>query len=271
MSEIDIDVEDRMTLELWAAVGELAGRLRGEWVLIGGLMVQLHALEHGVGEVRFTGDIDVLGQARPQGALVLITAGLRDAGFELVAPDLDGYAHRYERDGLIVDVLAPDGIQPPPSLGSGLKAISVPGGSQALARSEPVTVTVEECSFELRRPTLLGAVLIKARSLMVHSDPDSQREDLLRLLSLIEDPREVATALRKSERKWLRAAEQRLSFSSPSVLDADTMRRAEFAYRLLIGNLRATGLGDAYEDAWNAWESSSDAAAWESAMGDGDR
>ena len=32
-------------------------------------------------------------------------------------------------------------------------------------------VRVGERSFELRRPTLLGAILIKARSLMVHDDP----------------------------------------------------------------------------------------------------
>lgn len=108
----------------------------------------------------------------------------------MVGPDLDGYAHRYKRDGLIVDVLAPEGIKPPPNLGAGLKAIGVPGGSQAITRSETVTVIVEGRSFELRRPTLLGAVLIKARSLMVHSDPETQRENLLRLLALIEYPRE---------------------------------------------------------------------------------
>jgi hypothetical protein len=202
MSAIDIDLDDPETLELWAAVGDLVELLPGEWVLIGGLMVQLHALEHGVSDVRFTGDIDVLGQARPQGALSSIDAALRGEGFELVGPDLDGYAHRYERDGLIVDVLAPDGIKPPPDLGAGLKAIGVPGGSQAITRSETVTVIVDGRSFELRRPTLLGAALIKARSLMVHSDP-----------------------------------EQRLNLSGPSLLDAETMRRAGLAYRLLTRNL----------------------------------
>lgn len=236
MSEIDIDLDDPQTVALWTAVGELVEQLPGQWVLIGGLMVQLHALEHGVTDVRPTGDIDVLGQARPQSALRSIDTALRDEGFDLVGPDLDGYAHRYERDGLIVDVLAPDGIKPPPDLGTGFKAIGVPGGSQALARSETVTVTVSGHSFELRRPMLLGAVLIKARSLMVHSDPETQREDLLRLLALIEDPRKMAADLRNTERQWLRVTEQRLNLSRPSQLDAETMRRAELAYRLLIRN-----------------------------------
>ena len=233
MTEIDIDLEDEESVNLWKAVGELVDRLPGEWVLIGGLMVQLHALEHGVTDVRLTGDIDVLGQARPQGALSSIDAALRRENFKMVGPDLDGYAHRYERDGLIVDVLAPDGIAPPPEIGAGRKAVGVPGGSQALARAEAVTVVVDGRSFELRRPTLLGAVLIKARSLTVHSDPDSQREDLLRLLAVIEDPREMAADLRNTERKWLRNAEMRLDLSRPSQLDAEAMRRAELAYRLL--------------------------------------
>ena len=56
---------------------------------------------------------------------------LRADGFEPEPPDLDGYAFRYSRDGLIVDLLAPDGVKPPPALGTGRVAIGVPGGSQA--------------------------------------------------------------------------------------------------------------------------------------------
>jgi hypothetical protein len=231
---IQIDLEDPQAVRLWTAVGELAERLPGEWTLIGGLMVQLHALEHGITDVRATIDIDILGQARPQGALTSIDTALQDEGFELVGPDLDGYAHRYQRDELVVDVLAPDGIKPPARLGAGRKAIGVPGGSQALSRSQTVTVTVQGSSFELRRPTLLGAILIKARSLMVHSDPETQREDLLRLLALIDDPRQTATELRTTERRWLRAAEQRLNLHGPSTLGTATARRAVLAYRLLL-------------------------------------
>jgi hypothetical protein len=65
MTRVEIDVDDPETLGLWEAVGELVERLPGDWVLIGGLMVQLYALQHGDREVRVTVDIDVLGQARP--------------------------------------------------------------------------------------------------------------------------------------------------------------------------------------------------------------
>jgi hypothetical protein len=234
MIAIEVDVDDDQARALWVAVSGLVEQLPDDWVLIGGLMVQIHALEHGLGDVRVTNDIDVLGQARPQGTLQRIDRALRDDGFELQGPDFDGYAQRYERAGLIVDVLAPDGIKPPPSLRQGVKAIGVPGGKQALERSETVRVTVDDTAFELRRPTLLGAILIKARSLMVHGDPGSQREDLLRLLALVDDPRAIAPELRKTERKWLRTAEERLAFSAPASLDAATVRRASQAYRLLL-------------------------------------
>ena len=150
-----------------------------------------------------------------------------------MAPDLDGYAHRYVRDGLIVDVLAPDGMNPPPTLDGTLKAVGVPGGSQALARAETVTVRIADATFPLRRPTLLGAVLIKARSLLVHRDPDAQREDLLTLLSLIEDPRFAAAELKRTERGWVRNAEARLRLEEPSNRSAVEMRRARQAFRFL--------------------------------------
>ena len=148
----------------------------------------------------------------------------------------------------MVDVLAPDGVKPPPALGVGVTAVGIPGGSQALARSETVLVRIGERSFELSRPSLLGAILIKARSLMVHSDPASQREDLLRLLSLVDEPRELATELRGTERGWLRRAEQRLDLQAPSLLVATLQRRAELAYRLLVRGQTGTRGGTAARD-----------------------
>lgn len=244
MIEIVINAGDAPTLRLWHAVAELTERLPAGWVLIGGLMVQLHAIERGIVDVRPTRDIDVLGQARPPGALPAIDAALRKNGFDLHAPDLDGYGYRYERDEIVVDVLAPDGLKPPPFLAGGVTAIGVPGGTQALARAEEVSVRVEERSFELRRPTLLGAILIKARSLMVHDDPASQREDLLRLLSLVDDPGTSGARLRASERTWLRHADMRLDFGAPSLLEADVQRRAELAHRLLTRDARMADAAD---------------------------
>lgn len=69
---------------------------------------------------------------------------------------------------------------------------------------------------------------------MVHSDPATQRQDLLRLLALIEDPHALAEQLSKAERRWLRRAEQRLDVSGRNPLEPEAARRAALAYRLLL-------------------------------------
>jgi len=69
---------------------------------------------------------------------------------------------------------------------------------------------------------------------MRHADPESQRDDLLRLLALVGDPRAVAGDLKKSERRWLRHAEERLGSDGPTILDDATVRTARLAYRILI-------------------------------------
>jgi hypothetical protein len=69
---------------------------------------------------------------------------------------------------------------------------------------------------------------------MRHADPQTQREDLLRLLALVEDPRVIAAHLKKSERTWLRRAEDRLDFDGLTVLDDVTVRNARLTYRLLV-------------------------------------
>jgi len=231
---IEIDPPDDASRRLWYAVGELAELLPSDWTLVGGLMVQLHALEHGVSDVRVTVDIDVLGQARPPGPLEAIDRSLIDAGFHAYPPDPDNYGFRYERDGLVVDVLAPDGIRPPPTLDGSRHAVGIPGGSQALARSETVTVRIDAHTFELQRPTLAGAILIKARSLLKHRDPESQRQDLLRLLSLVPDPRAMRRELKKTERRWLQRAEVPLRLHERGGREDELVRRADLVYRILV-------------------------------------
>jgi Arc/MetJ-type ribon-helix-helix transcriptional regulator len=41
------------------------------------------------------------------------------------------------------------------------------------------------------------------------------------------------------------------------------------ALRKAVGLLRATQLGNAYEEAWASWEDSDDASAWEAVTADG--
>jgi hypothetical protein len=50
--------------QLWRTIGEISGEFGNDWTLVGGLMVQLHAFEHGTDVPRPTMDIDILADAR---------------------------------------------------------------------------------------------------------------------------------------------------------------------------------------------------------------
>jgi hypothetical protein len=152
-------------------------------------LMREHALEPGHGPVRIR--------------------WVRDQIWPLLDRDRDG---RAPRAAVLLDLLEHDD----------------PRARREAGRSEIVTVSVEGKQFELRRPTLLGAILIKARSIMRHADPDAQREDLLRLPALVGDPRTMAADLERTERaggcrgcgaRW--REDRRARRSSPSVQDSE--------------------------------------------------
>lgn len=119
-----------------------------------------------------------------------------------------------------MEILGPDGLKSPPRTLGKYETIEVPGGSQALKRTETVVIAIDGgTSTEIRRPTLLGAILLKARALKVHKRTEDQRQDLILLLSFVEDPRSMAGDLRNRERKWLRDARADLSLDDPLLQD----------------------------------------------------
>ena len=82
--------------ELWDALIELSEVRPGEWTLIGGQMVFLHAIEQGATPPRVLTDLDVLVNARIAGRpLAAFASGLEDLGFEQDGISPDGIAHRY--------------------------------------------------------------------------------------------------------------------------------------------------------------------------------
>ena len=224
--------------ELWSTLIELAQLHPGQWTLIGGQMVFLHSMEHGVQPMRMSTDLDVLVNAR------LVTGGVREfvrsitaRGFELTGFSIEGIAHRYRRGGVSIDVLAPEGLGPrtdltttPPG-----QTIQVPGGTQALHRSEYLPVAFGGSSGLVPRPSLLGAIVCKAVAVSVDDLPDAQLLDLALLLSLLEDPlrtREEATA---KDRKRLRARKELADANHRAwrSLPHDMASRSRTAYRLL--------------------------------------
>ncbi len=145
--------------QLWATLIEVADLRSGEWTLVGGQMVFLHAMEHGVNPPRVSTDLDVLVNARiVAGGVREFVVAIERVGFELDGASPEGLAHRYRRGTVSIDVLAPEGLgqradltTTPPG-----RTLQVPGGTQALDRTELLPVRVGASVGLVPRPSLLG-------------------------------------------------------------------------------------------------------------------
>jgi hypothetical protein len=235
-------VEDER--RLWALVLSLAGAFGPdrEWTLIGGLMVQLHAFER-EDEPRPTADIDLVGGAKRSPRMTEAMASLLvERGAEVAEPPRSSpqLGYRFEIEGETVELLGPDGLRGDPKTISGLTTFQAEGGSQALRRTEVVLVSLDGGeAVAVRRPNLLGAILIKARVVVKKRERkyESDREDLVRLLTYVDDARALAAAMSRKEPRWLRDAEAVIDFEDP-VLSAqfreESLNRARQALRLLV-------------------------------------
>lgn len=213
---------------LWKTLIELTDVRPGEWTLIGGQMVYLHALEHGESPPRISTDLDVLVNARVvAGGIREFVAALEVRGFEMEGPSPEGIAHRYTRDGVSIDVLAPEGLgsradltTTPPS-----RTLSVPGGTQALKRTELLPVRIASAEGRVPRPSLLGAIVGKSVAVEVDDAPEAQRQDLGFLLALVDDPLDMAALLRPKDRQRIRARSELADAEHPAWRALSTEQR----------------------------------------------
>jgi hypothetical protein len=155
--------------ELWHVLLDLGEELTAAWALVGGQMVLRHALEHGRVPPQISQDGDVVADVRTRPSAV--------------------------QD--VVDVLGPEGlpadtqllVTAPPN-----RTIEVPGGTQALARTETVTVIHEGHVSKVPRPAASG----------VDHDPARHLRDLALLCVLVEDPFEMRAQLIRNDLRRLR-------------------------------------------------------------------
>ena len=223
---------------LWSALVELSDVRPGEWTLVGGQMVLVHAVEHGAALPRVSTDLDVIVNARiVTGGVRTFVRAIEDRGFVMDGVSPEGLAHRYRRSGVTIDVLAPEGLgsrtdltTTPPG-----RTLQVPGGTQGLDRTELVPVVFGDRDGLVPRPSLLGAIVLKAVAVGVDDLPDAQRLDLALLLSLIDDPLKLADELTAKDRKRLRARSEMADAEHPAwaALPDDAADRGRAAYRLL--------------------------------------
>jgi len=224
--------------ELWDTLIELSEVRPGEWTLIGGQMVFLHAIENDATPPRISTDLDVLVNARITGRPIAAFAeGLEDLGFEQDGISPDGIAHRYRRNRVTIDVLAPEGLGERADLTTTRpgRTVQVPGGTQALDRTELLPVATSNRAGHVPRPSLLGAVVGKALAVAVDDVPDAQRLDFVFLLSLIVDPFTLADQLTTKDRRRIRARKELITGEHRvwNELGNDARDRAQAALRIL--------------------------------------
>ncbi len=225
---------------LWETLIELAELRPGEWTLIGGQMVYLHAVEHGATPPRISTDLDVLVNARTiSGGVGEFVAAIEERGFGLEGSSPEGIAHRYRRNGVTIDILAPEGLgrradltTTPPG-----RTLEVPGGTQALARTEVLPVHTATAKGWVPRPSLLGAIVGKAVAVGIDDIPDAQRLDFAFLLSLVEDPLDLVDQLTRKDRRRLRG---RTELKDPeqatwAMLPPERRDQARATLALLVG------------------------------------
>ena len=225
---------------LWHLLLDLGEMLSVGWTIVGGQMVLLHALEHGQVPPQISQDGDLIADIRAdRGALAAVVKALHEFGFALAGIAAGGVAHRFERPGspkpVVIDVLAPEGVGARADLSTEApgRTIEVPGGTQALARTEHVEVQHESRRGTVPRPSLLGAVVAKGAACALPGDNSRHLRDLALLCALIEDPFEMSEQMTSKDRR--------------RVLDARVLLDSgHSAWQLVPAAIRAQGC-DAYE------------------------
>lgn len=216
----------------WLGILDLYERLSEGWTLIGGQLVHLHCAERGHLAVRPTNDADTVIDVRADPKILdTFTRALVDLGFTPGDVSAEGHQHRWRRDDASLDVLLPEGVGERARRRSGvtgLPTLPTEGGTQALRRSEIVAVTVGGRDGFVRRPNLVGALVIKAAA---HSNPNDlaprrHRQDFVVLAGLLTAADFASENLNATDRRRLRAivaaikADRELLLGSPDAEDA---------------------------------------------------
>ena len=216
MQEVEIQMNTPI-LPPWNTVIEIAERINPErWLLVGGLMVQAHAMIAGR-YVRATTDIDMLIDVMADTKNIhAVIRGLESLGFELKEPGLRGTAfHRMVKGELIVDLLVSDHL---PSNKRKLSVVNrwpmleVSGGAQAVERKSQLNIVSDDASVSVMIPDLLGSLIMKAAaSISDTRDAERHLQDVALLSSLVNDHVAFIDRMHGSDKKRIGAVAAMLS------------------------------------------------------------
>ncbi len=225
--------------DAWKELLRLSTIIPPGWTLIGAQMVALHGFEYTRSVPRYSLDLDILVNVRLlQDGTQKVSQILIDNGFTMTEITTDGRGHRFAIGSVVIDVLAPDGLGPRTSTATipPARTVLVPGGTQALERTELVEVTMGGIAGRLPRPNLLGAILVKCHAVGVDDSPDDQLKDVAFLLSLVAKPRELAAQLGRGERGILQRREELLDAGHPAWNGISHSDDGRLALRILVSS-----------------------------------
>jgi hypothetical protein len=236
----------------WPNVAELAHHLPNErWTLIGGLMVQLHAVHHGIGTIRPTNDVDIMLHIETSRGVPASAADvLESLGYRLSTPvdPRNQFAHRFIRDDTRVDLVtsAADTIDmvladhAAPRVVEKLRGramVRIEGGTQALRRTVNARLRiVAGQTTTISVPDAFGALILKAAAYQADTrDRDRHLYDAAVLLCCIEDPYVEKERFAGSDRKRLMLLVNSLSAEHPAWqrIPSETRAEGQAALRLL--------------------------------------
>ena len=190
---------------LWRTTLDIADLFSGwPWVLIGAQAIVVLSLELGRAPARATRDVDVIVDVR------VVAGGAREAAARLVAAGFEPSAehpHRFVRGADQVDLLAPDHLGPrvdlttvPPQT-----TTEIPGGTRALSTRRTLEIDLLGMGSGLVSvPSLAGMLVLKVSAWQARR-AERDLEDIVRVLDLVSDPRQVRRELKLAERARLAA------------------------------------------------------------------
>lgn len=226
-------------IEMMLNIAEIASE--ASWLLIGGLMVQVHAGLAGCTS-RATEDVDMLIDVMSSTENINgVVKALEKLDFKPQEPGLRNTAfHRMVKDNFIVDVLIADHLPTGKQKAAKVNRwpiLETPGGAQAIERKMPIMVKTEKREQQIFIPDLLGALVLKSAA-YTNDRRDRQRhlDDGAFLAALITDHATELKRLHGSDKKRLHVLSEALTDDTNSawLLLSDEMQiRGKDTLRIL--------------------------------------
>jgi hypothetical protein len=201
--------------EAWLSLLAMTELLPAGWCLVGGQLVHLHCAERGFSPNRPTDDGDAVLDVRAEpDILSRFTQKLIDLGFASADVTMEGHEHRWVKghndDQAQIDILIPSDVGQRANQrkgATGSTTLETPGAQQALNRTELVAVSVAGTTGRVPRPTLIGALVIKAAAYSIANDSYRDRHliDLVVLATMIRRSDDFSDLSRR-DRDYLRLA-----------------------------------------------------------------